>query len=214
MTQKERFRYRIGFTKTAEMRFTGHLDVHRAWERTLRRSGVRVAYTQGFNPRPKMTLSSALPLGYTSECELVDVWLEEHREPQEIFEALLKTTPPGLLVQNVKELEPGAPSLSSQIQAVEYVVQLETAPPHPELLENIQDLIDSTSHLRQRRGKEYDLRPLVHSIVLHPPHNGKATLNMTLSSREGATGRPEEVLLALGLDPTHALIHRTRLIFR
>jgi radical SAM-linked protein len=213
MTQEERFRYRIGFAKTAEMRFTSHLDVHRAWERTLRRSGIRVAYTQGFNPRPKMTLSSALPLGFTSECELIDVWLEEQRTSQEIFEGLMRAAPPGLSVQHVEKLEPGEPSLSSQIHAVEYVVRLDSPPPHPQLSADIQDLINSTTALRQRRGKEYDLRALLHSIILDPPHNSEALLRMTLSSREGATGRPEEVLLALGLDPTHALIHRTRLVF-
>ena len=59
------------------MRFTGHLDLHRAWERTFRRAGLPLAYSQGFNPHPRLNLASALPLGFTSEGEVIDVWLEQ-----------------------------------------------------------------------------------------------------------------------------------------
>jgi radical SAM-linked protein len=73
-------RVRIHFHKTEAMRFTGHLDLHKAWERALRRAGsrsaLRLAYSQGFHPQPRIHLACALPLGFTSECEVVDVWLE------------------------------------------------------------------------------------------------------------------------------------------
>ncbi len=59
-------RLRLTFAKTAAMRYTGHLDLHTTWERTLRRARLPLAYSQGFHPQPKIQLASALPLGFTS----------------------------------------------------------------------------------------------------------------------------------------------------
>ena len=70
-------RIRVTFSKTYHMRYTSHLDVHRTWERTLRRARLPLAYSQGFNPRPKINLAAALPLGFTSDCEIVEFWLDE-----------------------------------------------------------------------------------------------------------------------------------------
>ena len=81
-------RVRITFAKTDAMRFTGHLDLHRAWERTFRRAGLPLAYTQGFSPHPRINLASALPLGFTSERELVDIWLEQELPASAVTAAL------------------------------------------------------------------------------------------------------------------------------
>ena len=77
-------RLRLTFAKTEAMRFTGHLDLHHTWERTFRRAGLPLAYSQGFNPHPRLNLASALPLGFTSECEVIDVWLEQEMEPEQV----------------------------------------------------------------------------------------------------------------------------------
>ena len=68
-------RLRLTFTKTGSLKYTGHLNLHRTLERTFRRAGLPLAYSQGFNPQPRMNLAEALPLGITSECEVMDVWL-------------------------------------------------------------------------------------------------------------------------------------------
>jgi len=73
MTADGPFRYRIRFAKSAPLRFIGHLDLHRTWERTLRRAGARLAYSEGYNPRPRLNLGLALPLGCTSQGDLLDV---------------------------------------------------------------------------------------------------------------------------------------------
>ncbi len=70
MTEQERIRYRLRFHKTEAMRFTGHLDLHRALERTIRRSGLPLAYTRGFSPHPRLQLAAALPLGFVSRAEV------------------------------------------------------------------------------------------------------------------------------------------------
>jgi hypothetical protein len=70
------------------------------------------------------------------------------------------------------------------------------------------------SIIRERRGKSYDLRPLIEMISIITEANGTAWLKMALAAREGATGRPEEVLLALQIEPETALVERTHLIFK
>ena len=72
----------------------------------------------------------------------------------------------------------------------------------------------SESILRERRGKSYDLRPLIEMLSVITEANGTVWMKMTLSAREGATGRPEEVLSALEIEPETARVERIRLIFQ
>jgi len=64
---------RIRFTKQGKVRWTSHRDVARIWERALRRAGLPVAYTEGFSPRPRLSFGLALPTGYESDAEYLDV---------------------------------------------------------------------------------------------------------------------------------------------
>ena len=212
MTQSKRHRYRIHFTKGDTLRFIGHLDLYRTWERTLRRARIPLTYSQGFNPRPKMNQSPALPLGCTSECEAVDIWLEQELHPERILEDLRQVAPQGLQIQSVKQVDLRAPSLQSQVIAVEYVVLLDPSPPLDDLQSSVQNVLEEKTILRKRRGREYDLRLLIEHLEIDHGEPEKPILRMILSARQGATGRPEEAIASLGLDPTFASIHRTRLI--
>jgi len=89
-------RIQVIFSKTDHMRYTSHLDVHRTWERTLRRARLPLAYSQGFNKRPKINLAAALPLGFTSSCEIVEFWLDGDPSKNEIESRLKEAAPPGI----------------------------------------------------------------------------------------------------------------------
>src|SRR3972149_1537910 len=110
-------RYRITFGKTEAMRFTGHLDLHRTWERTFRRAGLPLAYSEGFNPHPKINIGAALPLGCLSRGDLIDVWLERELEPAEVEAALRGAAPPGIEIEAVTRLETTEPVLQGRIEA-------------------------------------------------------------------------------------------------
>jgi len=199
-------RIRIRFGKHGPARFTSHLDLAQAWARWLRRARIPVAHSQGFNPQPRLNFAAALPLGFTSEAELGDLWLEEPMPPAEIAQGLAETAPPGLVVYDVVEVDLAEKSLQARVTAVEYRV---TGPLPADLAERIASLLAADSLPRERRGKTYDLRPLVERLW---PESDNEVLGMRLVAQPGATGRPDELLLALGLDPLGALIHRTRLI--
>jgi radical SAM-linked protein len=208
MNDPQKYRCRITFTKTDPMRYTSHLDLHHAWERMLRRAGVPVLHTRGYNPRLRISLGLALPLGFTSECELIDVWLEEAREPNKLLQALQSSAPPGLLIQAVQSIDEDEPALQKQIQAATYEALLKEAGSISEIQARVRDVLESPELPRQRRGKAYDLRPLIESLKARPADGAGLLLVMRLSAREAATGRPEEAMLSLGLDPLAARIHR------
>jgi radical SAM-linked protein len=206
-------RLRINFAKTDAMRFTSHLDLHKSWERTIRRSGLPLVYSQGFNPRPKLQLASALPLGFTSDGEILDAWFAEiHLSIDQILEALHGSVPPGLLIHKVAEIDPSSPPLQTQLRSAKYIVTLlDTFPDLEFRLENLQ-ACDTLP--RQRRGKTYDLRPLIISLSgMQVDDQDRSRIAIHLSAQEAATGRPEEVLAALGIPLETTLIHRSQLLF-
>jgi len=208
MSAQERFRYRVHFHKTEAMRFTGHLDLYRTLERAIRRAGIPLAYRGGFSPHPRLQLAAALPLGLISRAAIADVWLEQPLEEKEMLARLQSATPPGLRFLGVRSVEANQPALQEQIVAATYSAHL-LEPPPADLEECVTSLLSASSLVRQRRGKSYDLRPLIGSLQVI----GHEALLMQLSAREGATGRPEEVLDALGLHARSAQVERISLTF-
>jgi radical SAM-linked protein len=205
-------RIRVYFAKTEAMQYTGHLDLHRAWERTFRRACLPLAYSQGFHPQPKLHLACALPLGFTSLCEAGDFWLEKTLPLEEIEAALVRALPPGIEILRLDEVEGHAPALSTQVQSTEYTVTLLDRLSNLE--ERLARLLEAKSLPRQRRGKSYDLRPLLEEIHSLPDDKiGMQRILLRLTARQAATGRPEEVLAELGLGIEAARIQRTKLIF-
>jgi radical SAM-linked protein len=205
-------RLRLTFSKNEGMKYTGHLDLHRAWERTLRRANLPLAYSQGYNPRPRINLASALPLGFTSNAEVVDIWLEREIAFDKVNHALRRSTPPGLELISLDHINLTGPSLQSQLEASEYTITL--LEPIPDLDAKITQLLMTNELTRERRGKAYNLRPLIiHLERLPDSKEGLPQLVVMLSAQEGATGRPEEVVSELGGSHQAARYHRTRLIF-
>jgi radical SAM-linked protein len=194
------------------MRFTSHLDLHRTWERTFRRAGLPLTYSQGFNPRPRLNLASALPLGFTSSGEVLDAWLDKRIPLGDIQSALARALPPGLDLRKLNEVDLRKPSLQSEVESAEFEITLLQSA--PDLERKVEKLLEKEHEMRERRGKEYDLRPLILALHTLPDNgNGCQKLYTRLVAREGATGRPEEIVAALGLSPEDALVHRTRLHF-
>jgi len=194
------------------MLYTGHLDLQRAWERTFRRAGLPLAYSQGFNPRPRINLASALPLGFTSQAEVMDVWFEYDIPIKSAITIVENALPPGLKLEDLEIVDSKAPPLQTQLQAVEYILTF--LEPVPELDLRSIALLQAEHLPRERRGKQYDLRPLILELeILIKDGSGNDRLRVVLKALEGATGRPEELVASLEIAPEMARYHRTGLIF-
>jgi radical SAM-linked protein len=207
-------RIRITFAKQGALRYTGHLDLHKLWERAARRAGLPLAYSQGFHPQPKMNIAAALPLGFSSRCEVMDMRLQEDISLDGLEQKLQETLPSGIKVLRVERVDEREPALQTQVTSAEYEVTLVEAGERSELERRIRAVMESDSLPRERRGKSYDLRPLIEELSPLPPGEGSGVkVFMRLSAREGATGRPEEVVDVLGIPFEGTRIERTKLIF-
>ena len=206
-------RLRITFAKTDAMRFTSHLDLHRTWERTIRRANLPLAYSQGYNPHPKINLASALPLGFTGAGEIVDIWLEQALLNQEIESALAKAAPPGIRIVAIQQIDLHEPSLQTVLESSEYTITfLERL---PNLETRVREILAAEELPRERRGKMYDLRPLIVEMhALPDKERGLQRLYARMTAQEGATGRPDELLAVLGANQIATRVHRTGLIFK
>ena len=201
-------RIRLTFTKQGALRYTGHLDLHKIIERSIRRAKLPLAYSQGFHPQPKLNLAAALPLGFSSRAEVMDIWLKE--DVDDIPATLQPHVPPGLTILEANSVDDRAPSLQSQVIAAEYKVEITRAGSASGLTEKVVSVLETESIPRIRRKKQYDLRPLIEELSL----TAFDQLFMRLTAREGATGRPEEVLAVLEIPLEDTRIERTRLLFR
>jgi len=204
-------RVRVTFTKQGALRYIGHLDLHKLLERSIRRAKLPLAYSQGYHPQPKLHLAAALPLGFSSRAEVMDIWLKE--DVEDVVSALQAGVPPGLTILGAAQVDDREPSLQTQVIAAEYQVEITESGSAAGLTEKIASVMASESILRERRGKQYDLRPLIEALTPAPLPGGKG-LFMRLTAREGATGRPEEVLDVLGIPLEDTHIERTKLIFQ
>ena len=199
------------------MRYTGHLDLHKIWERAARRAQLPLTYSQGFHPHPQIQLAAALPLGFSSRCEVVDLKLNETVPLEGLAERIQGAVPSGLHILSVESVDERAPALQTQVVSAEFEVELLEDINLDELARKFDSVIAADSLPRERRGKPYDLRPLIEMLTLSSLPLGEgpgARVFMRLAAREGATGRPEEVLDALGIPLENARVERSRLIFR
>ena len=207
-------RARITVTKQGALRYTGHLDLHRLWERAMRRAELPISYSLGFHPQPKISIAAALPLGFSSLGEVLDVRLNEDIPTEEIATRLKDNLPPDIQVTRVESIDERAPALQTQVVSAVYEVHLTEPVDRSDLTHKVEELMMSASLPRERRNKFYDLRPLIEILNVITETDGKVWLHMTLAARDGATGRPEEVLNALEILPEYTRVERTRLIFQ
>lgn len=203
-------RFRIHYRKGEELQYIGNLDLHRIWERTFRRAKIPLAYSQGFHPQPKMHQACPLPLGFTSEVELLDFWIDLDENPLDLKENLIDKAQPGIDIISLTEIPLKSPPLQTIVESVSYKVYLDQDQDIEAVREKVDALCQSDHCVRERRGKSYDLRALLHALILHtemdPPE-----LFMRLSALPGATGRPEEVLDELGVSPLSVDVVRTEM---
>jgi radical SAM-linked protein len=203
-------RIRITFAKQGPLRYTGHLDLHKLWERAARRAELPLAYSQGFHPQPKMNMAAALPLGFSSRCEVMDMNLEHDVPLDDLAERLNSTLPTGLRVISIEQVDDREPALQTRVTSAEYEVTFIEKMDTLQLQQTIDSVLEMDSIHRERRGKMYDLRPLIEELKLV----SEDKLFMRLAARASATGRPEEVLDVLGIAFEDTRIERTRLIFQ
>ncbi len=218
MSETYALRLRITFASDDSVKYVGHLDMARTWERAIRRAALPLAYTQGFNPQPRIQFAAALPVGFTAEADIIDIYLNEGMPGDEVLARLGAALPPGIHLLAAEPVAREVPSLQSQLAAARYHVEVETEDPDEVFRERLAAFLRRAEAWRERRrGKEsasYDLRPLVLSRDYAGPCLGGQSFRATMRSEAGATGRPDELLAELGYGEAPRRISRLALEFR
>jgi len=210
-------RLRITFSRAEGVKYISHLDLMRLWERALRRAAIPMAYSQGFSPHPKISMAAPLPIGVTSEGEVMDILLRRRVSPYFFIKAVSEQLPADISILGVEQVSLAAASLQSQVREAEYRVEVETDGGVEKVEAAVRSFMAKEhipwQHQRDTGIRRYDLRPLVHRLWLIGWQQSRCTLGMRLRTDSNATGRPEQVTAALGFPQRPISLHRTRLVF-
>jgi radical SAM-linked protein len=211
-------RIRVVFSQGERVKYVAHLSVMRAWERVMRRAEVPIAYSFGFNPRPKLTFAAALAVGQCGRAEIMDVELNERLDPEDLLQRLRAQLPQGFTVHSAAEVPVNAPALQAEMQATVYRVILGPELTEEAVREGLAALLAAEHLPREREVKKrlraYDLRPLIRDLWYVGQAGDSHVVGMTLVNEPAMAGRPDEVLKQLGWETAARSIERVRLVFR
>jgi radical SAM-linked protein len=204
-------RLHIRFGKFDALVYTSNLDVAKLWERVLRRAELPILYSQGFNTRPRLALASALPLGISSECEILDVSLREPMTLDGLVERLTATAPPGLRVYEISDVPVRSPALQTLVRSCEYRIHFEDSVDQSLLQERIERLLASDTMAKEKEVKGRPVSINVRSLVYNLQLDENSDILAHLAVGDRGNVRPDEILAELGLANAPVSVHRFRL---
>ena len=202
----------VVFEKASRLRHIGHLDLMRAMQRALRRSGLPLRYSQGFNPHILLTFAAPLSVGMPGKREVMEVPIEGEMTGEAFLEKLSAALPPDLPVLSVQPVDDRHPAPMALLSAAMYQAELESVPEgFGETVERYLSQKEIPAVRKTKTGMKPDLRPMIYGLSL----SGNI-LNMALALCESATCKPDLLLSSLfefaGTERPRALITRTQLL--
>lgn len=184
----------LTISKRGKARFISHLDLYRAVERALRRAFIPIAFTEGYNPHPKISFLTALELGATSDCEKAIISLTEPLPPEEIKARLNRFFPQGISVEDVSLIERKVSAHSSL-----FLLKFQFPPTitKENLEQTIAKLMESPllSIRRERKGKvkDIDLKKFVKELKVRYFQPGEAILEALVLITPQGSVKPKEI---------------------
>jgi len=191
---------RIRHTKLGKIRFTSHRDTANHWERALRRSGVAVAMSNGFTPRPRVAFGLGLPTGAESMAEYIDIELVDELAIDELATRFDASLPAGYHVMAVQEIPRNGPSLQEIVVATSWIITISDV--DVEVLATAASTALAASALPVRRNRKGqwstdDVRVTVEHLTVAATADGRHVELVTTLSTEGRGLRPTELVGAL-----------------
>ena len=220
-------RIRFSFARKIELAYVSHLDQVRLFLRALSRSRLPIAYSQGFNPHPRLILALPLPLGVTADEEYGEIFFSEEILPEQFLSALKVQMPAAIELTGAVVVDPGAPSLASLVGAALYRAALRAdhagLVDQPALQAALDRLLAKDEILMQRKSKKNkitytNVRPFILEAALETNRAGLFTINMLLQAGSQGGVSPafllEQIEAETGSSVFHAYewrLHRERL---
>ncbi|MBR1424617.1 TIGR03936 family radical SAM-associated protein [bacterium] len=153
---KKSFRYRVKLTKKGILKYFSHLDWQNTFFKAISRSGLKVAFSYGFNPTMRISMGIALPLFCESETELVDIQLWEDVEPSIAKIALQQVLPCGAEILSVEKIAKNEPSIENTVCWAEYKVKIfkNSLYDFDKLVYNTEKVLSSDEILIEKKNKK------------------------------------------------------------
>ncbi|MBN2384293.1 TIGR03960 family B12-binding radical SAM protein [bacterium] len=213
------YRYQITFQKTGLFRFLSHKELAKTLYQALRRTEISMAYTQGFNPHPKIAFGDSLPVGYSSTWELLDLTLTNHVDPNELIRLWNKQLVPELAILDAIVIPRSFPTFEIALTSLTYCIRADRArmfkqalletenwdrlflmsePEHKLLIE--QTLASAKlpgTVLKKGQPMELDLRPALEHFTLTRYDQNGLEWEMGLGLTQGKRIRPLNIFQVL-----------------
>ena len=201
------------FAKKERLRFVSHLDLQRFMQRALNRTGLKIAYSNGFNPHPILSFPSALAIGWTSEYELFDVKLAEPIDRDTALAEMRQALPPDLPILDARLVDDRHPALMGRLVMADYDLGLADGVKALHEAADVYWAQETVLAMRKTKSgeKQTNIRPM--SIFLEKKPSGfYARLMLT----EQETLKPDLLLRTLaeiaGIELPPVRIHRLLLL--
>lgn len=206
------------YTREERVKYISHLDLMRVIQRSMRRASIPVAFSQGFNPHPKLAFASALPVGVTSSAEYMDTVLSEEMEIDKFINRFNTGLPKGISITAAVVVDDHTPSLMSLIEKADYQVILGL--PERDFDDGIRAFLGQPEIRVEKQGKKGTTTVDIREGIFSFEPMGKSEYCLALRSGSQGNVKPEtvmnEFLRYMGVD--HAdipiSIHRTGLFIQ
>ena len=240
MSDSPRIKARMRFTKTGTLRFLGHLDLMRFFQKAIKRAGLDVAYSQGFSPHQLLSFASPLGVGQTTDGDYLDIEFASPIVPEDVMTALNKELNTEVYITDIELMPEGFKNSMSMLYLCDYVVTAKSEGAFPSdyrsEFERFMSQKEIIIHKKTKKSeRDVDIKKDIHLYAfdktsyekctgrplpeLHPIYTGDS-IYMRLSTESGNTVRPDHVMDAffafLGADsplPGYG-IHRIDMHFK
>lgn len=186
---------RIKFTKEGTMKFIGHLDLIRNFQRVFKKSEFPIAFSEGFNPHPIMSIGAPLSVGITSEAEYLDAKITKDIDINYQINNLNKHTPDGINIINIVILPEKAKSAMALIDAAKYEIDIQNVDIDNDMLNKLmsQDEIIIQKKNKKNVIKDIDIKPGILNVAMASTN----TLLLLVATGSRLNIKPQIVLESL-----------------
>ena len=202
-TKRPTIRLRIKFSKHGAVRFIGHLDVMRFFQKTIRRAGIDVAYTGGFSPHQIMSFAAPLSVGHESNGEYMDIEVYSMTSCEDVLNRLNKASVPGIQITGVYVLPETAGNAMASVAAASYTVRFAPGKaPKTNIAKALPAFMAKKAVLITKEGKkgirQVDIRPGIFACVWEEDcRNEKGCLKLLVDASSAGNIKPIQVVDAI-----------------
>lgn len=185
----------IKFTKTKEAKFISHLDLMRTINRALKRAGLSVAYSKGYNPHPNISFAAPLSLGIGSEAEYCDIELESAEEENKIIDGLNSVLPAGIRVISSISVKTKLPPTMALVEGALYSIALGDCVEETEAINIVNGILGMGEINRLKKTKTgekmVNIRPMIHDLRISASDNDQVVFECLISTGSRANLNPD-----------------------